>query len=286
VSVAAGPATDAIVAAAVGRRRRMAVDVAVNLALAVLWPSLLLAATVAVWLLAIRITHWSSLLLPTPSQVVHAGWLNRDLLLNGLGTTMWESAVGFGIAVGAGLVFAVLIVSSQAMARALLPGLTLLNASPKVVIAPVLAIWLGFGPASKIWLAALLSFFPIVINCIRGLSNVDPALLEFWHLMRAKRRRILWQIQLPNCLPYLYDGALIALPIAIVGAVIGEFVAAEKGIGHIIIVAYSNLDIATVFAATILVSVTSTLLFLLVRASEPLVIRWNVRGETIAASEV
>ncbi len=265
------------------RRRRPAVALAFNLGLAVFWPAAMLAATVGVWLLAIRITHWNSLLLPSPSEVARSGWRNRDLLLSALGTTMWESLVGFAIAVGAGLALAIMIVSSQTLARALLPPLTLLNASPKVVVAPVIVIWLGFGPPSKIALAGLLSFFPIVINCIRGLSSVNPELLEFWHLMRAKRRRILWQIQLPNCLPYLFDGSLIALPIAIVGAVIAEFVAAEKGIGHVIIVAYSTLDIATVFAATLLVSVTSTILFLVVRASEPLVIRWNVRSETAPA---
>jgi NitT/TauT family transport system permease protein len=242
-----------------------------------LWPAVAFAAALAAWYAAIAIFGSNPLLLPSPGSVAEAGVDGRDTLLGALGTTLLESALGFAISIVAGLGLAILIVSVSWIGRVLLPALTLLNAAPKVVVAPILIIWLGIGISSKVALAFLLSFFPIVINCIRGLSDINPELLEFWHLMRAKERQVLYQVRLPNCLPYLYDGCLIALPMAIVGAVIGEFVASDGGIGHVIILAYSAFDTAMVFAATILISIVSTILFLMLQASEPLMIRWRPR---------
>lgn len=246
-----------------------------SLVSAVLWPFLALMVLVVIWEAWVRMTTSNPLLLPTPRAVWDATIENWDVLSAALLTTLWESLLGFAIAIIAGLLFAALIVASRIAERTLLPALTVLNASPKIVVAPILVIWFGIGYSSKVWLAFLLSFFPIVVNCIRGFSDVDPALLEFWHLMRASERRIFRQVRVPNCLPYLYDGCLVALPIAFVGAVIGEFVGSDAGIGHVIIIAYSQFDTPTVFAATILVSIMSTILFLLLRSSERFIIRWG-----------
>lgn len=247
----------------------------VGLLSSVFWPCITLLGLVGVWEIVVKLTTPNLLLLPPPHAVWDAALKNRQLLLDALGTTLWESMFGFVIAIAVGLVLAIIITSFTPAGKVLWPGLTVMNAAPKVVVAPIMVIWLGIGSASKVWLAALLCFFPIVISCTRGLSDVNPELLEFWHLLRATRRRIFWQVQLPNCLPHLYDGCLIALPIAIVGAVIGEFIASENGIGHVIIIAYSQFDTPTVYAATIAISVLSTVLFLMLRASEPFVIRWS-----------
>lgn len=252
-----------------------ALQVVTAIGAAIFWPVLTFAGLLAVWEIVVRITGSNLLLLPPPRLVGDSALRNWHLLLSAFGTTLWESVAGFLVAIGSGLVLAIAMVSFTPMAKILWPGLTVLNAAPKIVVAPILIIWFGLGFSSKMALAALLSFFPIVISCARGLSDVDPELLEFWHLLRASRWRIFWQVRLPNCLPYLYDGCLIALPIAIVGAVIAEFVASESGVGHVIIVAYSQFDTPTVFAATIGISILSTILFLLLRASEPLVIRWG-----------
>jgi NitT/TauT family transport system permease protein len=264
-----------------GHRERPFVDFVVGTIMAIVWPCIALLAIVAVWALAVRLSVSNSLLLPTPADVAQAARDNWEILIDGLAVTMWESFLGFVISIVAGVLLALFIVTFRTAERVILPVLTLLNAAPKIVFAPILIIWLGIGTSSKVALAILLAFFPIVISCIRGLSDVSPELLEFWHLMRANRLRVLWEVRLPNSLPYLYNGCLIALPMAIVGAVIGEFVASEGGIGHVIIIAYSQLDTAMVFAATILISVVSTIAFLLLRASEPLVIRWtaSVRSE-------
>jgi NitT/TauT family transport system permease protein len=263
-----------LMAGEVSMRRHM-----LQLVLAVLesifWPFITFAGLLAIWQVVVELTTRNLLLIPPPRLVWDAAIKNWHLLLNAFGITLWESVAGFLIAIGSGVLLAIAIVAFSPVAKVLWPGLTVLNAAPKIVVAPIIIIWFGLGFSSKMALAALLSFFPIVISCVRGLSDVDRELLEFWHLMRATRRRIFLQVRLPNCLPYLYDGCLIALPIAIVGAVIAEFVASEDGVGHVIIVAYSEFDTPTVFAATIGISLLSTILFLLLRASEPLVIRWS-----------
>jgi NitT/TauT family transport system permease protein len=264
--------------------RRHALQLTMALLESVFWPCITFAGLLVIWEIVVKLTTSNLLLLPPPRSVWDSTIKNWHLLLNAFGVTLWESVAGFLIAIGTGVLLAIVIVSFTPLAKVLWPGLTVLNAAPKVVIAPILIIWFGLGFSSKVALAALLSFFPIVISCARGLSDVNPELLEFWHLMRATRRRIFWQVRLPNCLPYLYDGCLIALPIAIVGAVIAEFVASENGVGHVIIVAYSQFDTPTVFAATIGISILSTILFLLLRASEPLVIRWSPSRRSRQAS--
>lgn len=248
---------------------------AMSLGSAILWPVVAFLVILGLWQVIIALVRPNTLLLPAPHAVWHATLTNHGLLLSALGATLWASVLGFLIAITAGVLLAILIVSVVPAGRILWPALTVVNAAPKVVIAPIFAIWFGIGFSSKVALAALLSFFPIVINAARGLADVDPELLEFWQLLRASKRQILWRVRLPNCLPHLYDGGLVALPIAIVGTVIAEFVASDNGIGHLIIVAYSQFDTATVFAATIAISLLSTVLFLLLKASEPIVVRWS-----------
>ncbi|MEV5009988.1 ABC transporter permease [Streptomyces sp. NPDC056159] len=190
--------------------------------------------------------------------------------------TLYESLVGFALSILVGLALATVMVYSPLL-RGVMPSLVGLNATPKVALAPVLILWLGLGTNSKIGMAFLLSFFPVVVNAVRGLDEADPELLDYFRLLRAGRLRTLLKVRQPNSLPTMFDGFKIALPIAVVGAVIGEFVASHEGIGYQIIVAYSTFSTGAVFAAVILIAVASTVLYGGLVLSERVLLRWRPR---------
>jgi NitT/TauT family transport system permease protein len=232
-------------------------------------------AVIALWWVVVDLFAVSSLILPSPLGVWEAARENAALLLVSTAITLGEALFGFAIAIVVGVAIAVAIISSRLASRLILPALVALNSAPKVVIAPVLVIWLGFGIASKIGMAFLLCFFPIVINAIQGLSEVEPDLIDLYRLMRASRFTILRKVRLPNAVPYILSGLKIALPLAIIGAVIGEFVAARQGVGYQIMIAYSNFKTEFVFAAVILVSLASVVLFQLLLWLEQRIMSWR-----------
>jgi NitT/TauT family transport system permease protein len=236
-------------------------------------------AVVALWWAVVEFFSVSSLILPSPPGVWEAATDNTTLLFVSTAITLGEALVGLATALVVGVAIAVAIVSSRLASSLILPALVALNSAPKVVIAPVLVIWLGFGIASKIGMAFLLCFFPIVISTIQGLSEVEPDLIDLYRLMQASRFVILRKVRLPNAVPYILNGLKIALPLAIIGAVIGEFVAARQGVGYQIMIAYSNFKTEFVFAAVILVSLASVALFQLLLWIEDQFMAWRPQSD-------
>jgi NitT/TauT family transport system permease protein len=233
-----------------------------------------------IWHAAVQILEIRPYLIPAPIGVGDALADSGSFMVRHTLITLFEALVGFALAVVVGVLLAVVIVYAPFIRSFLLPTLVAINATPKVAIAPVLVIWLGFGLESKYAMAFLLSFFPIVINTARGLADVPVELLNFFRLMRASGYQTFLKARLPNSLPYMFDGFKIALPIAVIGAIIGEFVAAREGIGFQIMRAYSRLDTELVFGAVITVAVISTLLFELLVWIERRVLAWRPTSET------
>jgi NitT/TauT family transport system permease protein len=227
------------------------------------------------WQLTISLGHIKSYLLPGPVGVWKAFVDNFGFLWKSCVVTLEEALAGFTISIVIGVGLAILVVYSRLLRRVILPSLVAVNATPKVAVAPILILWLGLGINSKIGMSFLLSFFPIVINAARGLSDVDPELLDYFRLIRANGLQTFTKARLPNSLPALFDGFKIALPIAIVGAVIGEFVASQNGIGYQIILAYSSFNTELVFAAVIFIAVVSTILFEALVGLERVLLRWR-----------
>lgn len=227
------------------------------------------------WLGFVTVFGISSFVFPGPNEVWGAAAAHWDLLLWNTLYTIQEAVYGFALATLLGVLLAIGLVTFPVAAKVILPTLAAVNAAPKLVVAPIFIIWLGLGMASKIGMALLLSFFPIVIATAQGLSEVSPDLLNLYRLMRANRRTMIWRVRLPHAVPYLFSGMKIGLPLAVIGAVIGEFVAARRGIGHHIMLAYSSFDPALVFAGVIAVTVASVLLFQLVEVVETRVLRWR-----------
>ncbi|HEX6148076.1 MAG TPA: ABC transporter permease, partial [Acidimicrobiia bacterium] len=156
-----------------------------------------------------------------------------------------------------------------------MPYLVAFNAVPKVAFAPLLIIWLGLGVQSKIALSFMIAFFPIVVNTATGMYEIEPNLINLARLMKAKKRQQFIKIRIPHSLPAMFDGFKIALPIAIIGAIVAEFVASREGLGHLIVAAGVQLNTELVFAAILVIAVGSMVLYALLAWVETRVLRWR-----------
>ena len=230
------------------------------------------------WDVAVRVLNIRPYLIPAPGGVWTEFSQSAAFMVRHTAITVAEALAGFGLAVVVGVGLAVLIVYAPLLRTVVLPTLVAVNATPKVAVAPVMIIWLGLGAPSKVAMAFLLSFFPIVINSARGLNDVPADLLNIFRLLRASGLQTFLKARLPNSLPAMFDGFKIALPIAMIGAIIGEFVAAREGIGYQIMLAYAKLDTELVFAMVITVAVISTLLFQALVWIERYFLAWRPSG--------
>jgi NitT/TauT family transport system permease protein len=242
-----------------------------QLALLTVWVALLIAA----WHATVVGLDIPSFILPTPTDVFSTFVERFSILVDGARITVFEALTGFGLAALVGVLLAVIVVMSPYMRTVVMPSLVAVNATPKVAVAPILIIWLGLGVSSKIALAFLLSFFPIVINTARGLADIDSSMIDYFRLLKSSRSQTFFKGRLPHSLPAMFDGFKIALPISMIGAVIGEFVASREGIGHQIIIAYSSFDTEMVFAAVITIAVISTMLFQVLVWGEKKILKWR-----------
>ncbi len=246
------------------------------------WPPLaLLAAAVGIWELTVRAAHVADYLFPAPSAIASAFWADRRLLGSATLVTAREVALGFALAVTLALALAVAIHLSAVLRRALLPILVLSQAVPTVVLAPVLAILLGYGIAPKLVVVAVVCFFPIVVNAVDGLRSADPELLRMMRTLRGDRAAIFRRVELPGALPAIFSGARIAATYAAVGAVFGEWAGSSSGLGFVMLQAQPALATARIFAAVLILSALALTLYALVTVAERLVVPWN-RAEEVS----
>ena len=220
----------------------------------------------------------SDLLVPAPTQIAEALWEDRDLLADNGWVTLKEVMAGFAVSVLLGVAFAVVMHLSDTVRRAFYPLLVASQTIPIVAIAPVLVIWLGFGIGPKLAVIALICFFPITVNTFDGLRSVDPAAIRMMRTLDADRRAILRRLELPAALPYFFSGAKVAVAVAVIGAVFGEFVVANEGLGDVIRQAQAQLLTARVFAAVVVLSAFAIGLFGLLSLLERRYAWWGARG--------
>lgn len=242
-------------------------------------PLALLVTGVAMWEVAARAGWVEDYLLPGPSEVARALVEDRRLLLDDAWVTGQEVLLGFGLALAAGLAIAVALHLSPLARRAVYPLVVASQAVPVIVIAPILVIWFGFGMTPKLIVIALICFFPIAVNTLDGLRAVDPAHVKMLRTLGAGRWALLRRLELPAALPYLFSGAKIAVAVAVIGAVFGELVGSDAGLGHAIQVGIAQLSTARVFAAVALLSAMAIALFGLVALAERRTVPWARRRE-------
>ncbi len=230
---------------------------------------------VVIWEIACRAFQVPSYLVPAPSAIAEKLYEKRDLYLGHTWVTLYETLAGFALAVVIGVVAAALIVVVPSVRDVVMPLLLIAQIVPKVAIAPILLIWFGYGLLPKVIIAFLVAFFPIVVNVASGLAAVERELLDLGRSLEATRWQIFWKFRMPTALPELFSGMKIAITLAVIGAVIGEFVGGNRGLGYLILVANQDLDTPLAFAALLVLSVAGILLYGMIELAERLLIPWS-----------
>jgi putative hydroxymethylpyrimidine transport system permease protein len=247
-------------------------------------PLLIVAAALAAWEVAAR---WDLLadalriepfLIPAPSDVAEALWSDRSLLAEDAWVTLQEVLLGFGLAVVAGLGFATLLHLSEALRRALYPVLVASQTVPIIVIAPILVVWFGFGIGPKLAIIALICFFPITVNTLDGLRSVEPDLIRLMRTLDASRWQIFLRAEAPSALPFAFSGAKVAVAVAVIGAVFGEWAGSDSGLGHLMLQASAQLLTPRLFAAVVVLSAFAIGLFGLLSLLERRLAWWGTKG--------
>jgi NitT/TauT family transport system permease protein len=227
------------------------------------------------WELCCRLFHVPDYILPSPSviidKMVSSWWL---LLVNGL-VTAQEIVLGFSISVIIGIPLAVMAVYSRVFERVVFPFMVSLQTIPKVALAPILVMWLGYGLLPKVMVAFLISFFPIVIGAMVGMRSTEKEMIYLVQSMGADELTTFLKIRLPRALPSIFGGLKIGIGQAVVGATVGEFIAAERGLGYLQLISQVRLDTALLFAAVVVLSLLGVLLFYIVAWIERLALPWN-----------
>ena len=214
-----------------------------------------------IWQLAPPLLKIREYLLPGPASVVRAA-LNFSIPWHThLAVTTLEILGGFALAGAAGVALGVAIAWSPTIARALVPFLVFVNTLPKVAVAPLFLLWLGYGIVPNVLIAALIGFFPVVINTAVGLTQVDDELLDLGRAFGAPTWKVFLKIRLPNALPYVLSALKITATAAVVGAIVGEFVASQAGLGMVIVNAQTNLNTPVAFAALLWISIIGLALY-------------------------
>ena len=229
---------------------------------------------VVLWDLATRVFGWEAWLVPPPRDVAQALWDYRDLLPEHTWVTLRESLAGFGLAIAVGIPLGSVIAYSRVMELTVYPILLGLNAVPKIAIAPILILWMGFGPGPKILVAFLLCVFPIVIATATGLKQTPAELVELARSLCASEWQTFRRFRFPSSLPEIFIGLKVAISLAVIGAVIGEFVGASEGLGWVIVNSGSNVNTALAFAAMAILALVSVVLFYALVLLERLLVPW------------
>ena len=229
---------------------------------------------VALWWSATAVFGIRSFFLPAPPDIVAAFRQQPGYLLREAGSTVSVTVSGFGIAVAAGLLLAVVLTAWRALERATLPVLVALNSVPKVAVAPLLVVWLGFGAQPKIVLVVLICFFPVVVATMAGLTSTPAELSELSRSLSASVWQAYVKIRLPWALPQMFVGLKLAISLAVIGAVVAEINNPTGGLGAVIVLSGMSFDTPLAFAAIALLASLSTTLFYLVVLLERWLVPW------------
>ena len=228
----------------------------------------------ALWQATVLIFRLPRFVLPPPLEVLTALVNNFPILLRDTWITGRETVAGFFLSIVVAVPVAILITASAPLRNGIYPFLLLGQSVPKQAIAPLLLLWIGYGEFPRVVLAFLTAFFPIVVNTAIGLQMTPPEMQDLGRLLSASRRRVFFKVTVPSAMPYFFAGLKVAISLAVIGAVIGEFIGGDTGLGQRILVASGNQRTDLAFAAILMLSLLGIVLFALVSLAEKLLCPW------------
>jgi len=246
-------------------------------------PWLFVGTLLLVWELAAVAFNIPNFILPRPTVVAQALVKQFGPIVENSWDTLVRTLFGFALAVVLGGLLGIAIGSSRLIYRGLYPVLIGFNSVPKVAVVPVFVIWFGSGAVPAVLTAFLVSFFPIAVNVATGLATVEPELLDVLRSLGARKRQILIKIGLPRSMPYFFASLKIAITLAFVGTIISETVAANSGIGYLMMAATANFDTALVFAGLLVIAVMGIVMYVVCAVIEQRMTFWAKRGEGLMA---
>ena len=249
-------------------------------------PFLFLIFIVVVWDLSIRLFRIPAYQIPAPADVVAVLWHDWPELARQSWPTTYATIWGFVLSALFGIPVAMLIAGSKTVESYIYPLLVFSQSVPKIAIAPLFVVWFGFGILPKIISAFLLGFFPVVVSAVQGFKSVDPDMVDLARAMQGSRFHVFRAVNLPHAMPAIFSGLKVSVTLAVVGAVVGEFVGSNSGIGYVMQRSIGTFDLPTMFAALVILALLGVVLFWIVDRIERLVVPWHVsqREEIIVAA--
>lgn len=226
-----------------------AIGASVRRARPIILPAVTAAAALLLWQFAAVRLHVPAVILPTPVEIGLEMWRVLPALIDQAGPTAFDTLLSFAAAAVLGIGLAVVITYSPLLRDTLYPNLVFFQLVPKVALAPLFVIWLGFGSPARVAFATFISFFPVVIAAAVGFAGTDPAALRLCRSLTASEWRCFLLVRFPFALPAIFSGFKVAMTMAVIGVIIGEFISSQAGLGHYILNAGSRLETAEVFAA-------------------------------------
>ncbi len=238
------------------------------------YPVIGLIVIVGIWQAYTWLSGITRIVLPSPIDIIVASLQHYDLLLVATWPTLVETLLGFALALLIGIPLAVGVANSRVLNLTLYPMLVATQSIPKVAIAPIILVWFGLGIESKLALAFLVAFFPVVVDTATGLRATPVGLLDLARSLRASPAQVFFKVQLPAALPFVFAGAKVAITLAVIGAVIGEFIGSANGLGNLLLSANSQLEGPLAWAALAWLSTLGIILFSVVALIERLLMPW------------
>ncbi len=238
-------------------------------------PALTLTALTAVWEVSTRALEVPVYMVPRPTDVAERLGADIAFFAGNGAVTLLEALAGFVLGSAVAFAAATLMARWWLLERTLFPLAVLVKVTPVVAVAPLLVVWFGFGSLPIVSIAALITFFPVLVNAVTGLKSVDPGALDFFRSVNASTRETFLKLRLPGSLPYLFAAFRIAIPLSVIGAVVGEFFGGNRGLGGVIFVAHHNLDMPTSFAAILVLALMGVSLTVLTSYVERRALFWH-----------
>jgi NitT/TauT family transport system permease protein len=243
------------------------------------WALGLFCLLLVIWQAAVLLLLIPEIILPSPVAIADYLIRRNQLFLRHTWPTLIQTVLGFGLAVVGGILLAVLVSLTEIGKRGIMPLLVIAQIVPKIAVAPLLMLWFGLGDLSRVLIAFLIAFFPIVINTVSGLGSVSQEIALLGRAFARSRWEFFWKIQLPHALPYIFDGMKVSITLAIIGVIVAEFVSSQSGLGYLIMFANGRLDTVMMMSSVTVLSVVGLALYCVIAVAARVVVYWGAAKE-------